>query len=229
MTLTETLPQESIASVRFAVLGPVRVWRGDDELDAGPPQQRATLVQLLASAGQPVSLTELIDFLWPSDPPNFAANVVHRYIGALRRRLEPGLPSRSVGRWLVRDAGGYRLKVDADTLDLLRFRHLADQARQAAADDRSDDAVPLFAQALNLWRGPCVAGIESASRAYPLFTAISQERTALLQEAADSALRAGQPRAVLSILRAAAAEDHLAEDLEPTCEAILIALFIGNA
>ncbi|MEU1787380.1 winged helix-turn-helix domain-containing protein [Streptomyces sparsogenes] len=87
----------------------------------GRPQRRALLALLLAGAGQTVSMEGLIDGLWSQDPPESAANVIHRHVGAVRRLLEPGLPTRAAGRWLLRGAGGYRLAVDADSLDLLRF------------------------------------------------------------------------------------------------------------
>ncbi|MFM9559399.1 transcriptional regulator, partial [Streptomyces caniscabiei] len=56
-------------SVRFAVLGPVRVRRGDTELEQGAPQERAFLALLLVRAGQPVSMDEIVDTLWGTDPP----------------------------------------------------------------------------------------------------------------------------------------------------------------
>src|SRR5262249_47675823 len=105
--------------VRFAVLGAVRAWRGDAELDIGPPQQRAVLALLLARGDQPTGLSELVDLLWPTDPPASALNIVHRYVGGLRRVLEPGLPRRATGRWVVRHASGYRMAADAEALDLL--------------------------------------------------------------------------------------------------------------
>lgn len=92
-------------SLRFAVLGPVRAWRGDVEIDCGPPAQRKVLALLLVAGGEPVSMTQLVELRWAGTPPVSAANSVHRGIGMLRRQFEPGLPTRQRGRWLVRQQG----------------------------------------------------------------------------------------------------------------------------
>ncbi len=196
--------------MRFAVLGPVRLWRGDVELNSGPPQQRALLALLLAYAGRPVSLDEMIDVLWGQDPPSSSVNVVHRYVGNLRRLLEPGLPPRAEGGWLLRGAGGYRLKADAGTLDLLRFRHLAEQARSAAPSE----AVELYAQALAVWQGEAAAGIPAEVRSRPVFAALEQERITVALEAADVALEYGGMVGLLPALRAAATRHPLDERLQ---------------
>lgn len=52
----------------FAVLGPVRAWRGQSEINLGTRQQRLILALLLARAGGAVSVAELVDLLWESDP-----------------------------------------------------------------------------------------------------------------------------------------------------------------
>ncbi len=200
--------------IRFAVLGPVRVWRGDEEVLGGPPQQRAILALLLARAGAPVGMAELTDLLWPTDPPTSAANVVHRYIGMLRRVLEPDLPTRAAGRWLVRQVGSYRLTVDADSLDLLKFRALAADARGLVAGGRTEDAVGRFTQALSLWRGPCVPGVDVSTGAHAVFAEIDRERVVLAQEAADAALSVGRSRTVLAALREIAALYPLVEPLQ---------------
>ncbi|MGW5696544.1 AfsR/SARP family transcriptional regulator [Streptomyces asiaticus] len=103
--------------VRFEILGTVRAWRGEHELDLGGPQERAFLALLLLRAGHPVPVSEIVDALWGPNPPRSAVNVIRRHVGALRRLLEPGLPARATGRWLIRDAGGYQLVTDGDSLD----------------------------------------------------------------------------------------------------------------
>jgi DNA-binding SARP family transcriptional activator/tetratricopeptide (TPR) repeat protein len=193
--------------IRFTVLGPVRAWRDDVELDLGPPQQRAMLALLLAYPGRPVSLSEIVDVLWGADPPASAVNIIHRQVGLLRRLFEPDLPTRAPGRWLIRAGGGYRLDANADSVDLLRFRALVEKAR-ATGD------VPRFASALALWQGPIAAGIEAEVRGHPAFAALDREHLAVVREAADAAFVAGQADQVLAVLQRVCADHPFDEALQ---------------
>lgn len=199
--------------VRFAVLGAVRVFRGDTELELGGPQERAFLALLLVAAGRPVAVGEIVDVLWGPAPPRSAVNVVRRHVGSLRRLLEPGLATRAEGRWLVRDAGGYRLVTDGDSADLPRFRALREEGRRIA-DGSPARALELLTEALSLWRGPLAAGIPEQARAHPAFDAVDRELPAAVRDAADAALRAGRPDAVLPELRQAAARHPWDERLQ---------------
>lgn len=76
-------------SFRLQILGPLRVWRDGIEVDAGSRLQRCLLALLLARGGNPVSMSEIVDLLWGEDAPLSAVNTVHKYVGALRRILEP--------------------------------------------------------------------------------------------------------------------------------------------
>ncbi|MFJ9566309.1 AfsR/SARP family transcriptional regulator [Streptomyces fuscichromogenes] len=199
--------------MHFAVLGPVRAWRADAELRLGPPQQQAFAALLLASTDRPVTAAEVVDMLWGQDPPLSAVNVVRRYVGALRRVLEPGLPRMATGRWLLREGGGYRLDVDSTTHDLLRFRELRTQARAADRADDPADALELYARALALWRGHAAAGIPAQVRSHPVFAGLDAERLATVKEAADVALRCGRAEPVLAQLQGLADAHPLDEPL----------------
>ncbi len=207
--------QLALEPVRFAVLGSVRVERTGAEPAWGRPQERALLALLLVRAGQPVAVSEIVDVLWGRLSPDSAVNVIRRHIGSLRRMLEPGLPNRATGRWLIRDAGGYRLLVDADSLDLLRFRRLRDEAHRVRGDTEGSATrvVELLTEALGLWRGPVGAGLPEELRERAGFAAVDRERASAAREAADAALRAGLPAAVLPPLREAVADAPLDEPL----------------
>ncbi|GAB3249319.1 AfsR/SARP family transcriptional regulator [Kineosporia babensis] len=200
--------------IRCSVLGPVRAWRGEVEIDLGPPQQRAALAVLLLRPNRTVSLAELTDVIWGERAPATAVNVLHRYIGRLRRLLEPGLPVRAAGQYLLRSAGGYRLEMPADAVDITLFQQLTGQARDVLDEGRPGAAVALLVQALELWQGPCAGDLDPQVLAHPLFEAVEQDRIATVQSLADAALEAGDPQQALPILRSTAADLPWSESLQ---------------
>ncbi|MEU1802367.1 BTAD domain-containing putative transcriptional regulator [Streptomyces sp. NPDC019937] len=199
--------------MRFEILGPMRAWRSTAELDLGVPQQRALLGLLLIRAGEHLRLSEIVDVLWAERPPATAVNVVHRYVGLLRRLLEPELPPRAAGTLLPREAGGYRLLVARDSVDLLRHRDLAHRAGQAAAIGHLEAALELFTDALALWRGPVATGVPERVRRHQVFGALDREYLDTVAGAADAALRCDRAERVVGPLRQAVTLDPLDEPL----------------
>jgi hypothetical protein len=143
-----------VTGLRLQMMGPLRVWRGDVEVDAGPRQQRALLALLLAQHGRPVGVGELIELLWAADPPATATNIIQKYVGALRRLLEPAVAARSAGSYLVRDGNAYRLSAGAQVLDLAAFHQHVTAATATAAAGRLGEALNRYVEALHLCRGP---------------------------------------------------------------------------
>ena len=114
---------------------------------------RAVLSLLCLHAGQVVSRDALIDALWGDRPPESAENAVQVHVSALRKALRPD-------DLVVRRGSGYALDVDPALIDALQFERLVEQAREARAAGRDGPAVRLFDEALALWRGPALAGLE---------------------------------------------------------------------
>src|SRR5262249_55877994 len=123
----------AVPLVQFGVLGDLRASRDGRALRLGSPQQRGILALLLLRAGKLVSADELIDRMWGANPPPRARVTVRTYISRLRRSLDDGRQDCSV---IESIAGGYRLSLDSQTLDLALFEQLVAQARNArsAAD-----------------------------------------------------------------------------------------------
>ncbi|GAB3934173.1 hypothetical protein GCM10027614_06710 [Micromonospora vulcania] len=85
-------------------------------------------------------MTDLITMIWGDEPPISAVNVIHKYVGALRRLLEPELALRSSGSYLLRHGNGYRLMIGPEILDLAAFRHGVAAAKVSVVAERPEEA-----------------------------------------------------------------------------------------
>ena len=150
------------STLRFALLGPLRAWRGGTELDLGPGKQRAVLAVLLLDANRPTPTSKIIDAVWGELPPENGVNVVQKYIAGLRRILEPGRSPRTPGQLLAWAEAGYTLHVPAGGLDIHVFDHLVGRARTAQAANRPAEAADHLRAALALGREEPLAGLRGA-------------------------------------------------------------------
>ncbi|WP_250032218.1 AfsR/SARP family transcriptional regulator [Paractinoplanes maris] len=212
-----------MSSLRLAVLGPVRAWRGGTEVNLGPRQQRLLLALLILRAGEVVPSGEIVRLIWGEDPPPTAQNMVHVYVGSLRRLFEPGLRPRANGRWLLREVGGYRFVPNDADIDLSRFRDDLDRAGQLERSGAGDDALDLILAAVARWHGRCATGLGADAEADPAFVAVEHEYVLAARAAARLALRCGRSAEVLSLLREVAARDPLDESLHADLLRVLAA------
>jgi len=211
-------------TLRLQILGPLRLWRGDDELDAGPRQQRCLLALLMAREGHPVSTPDLIGLIWGPDAPPSAVNVIHKYVGILRRLLEPGLPPRASGSFLVRHGNGYRFTADAASLDLIAFRRLVTEARTSVSLGRPEDALGQYARALRLCHGNAGEELADSSGTTSTFAGIDCEFFDAAVSAADIAVRLRRPSLVLAPLRLGARMSPFNEPVHASLIVTLAAL-----
>jgi DNA-binding SARP family transcriptional activator len=199
-------------TLRFTLLGPLRVHHGNTEITVAGGHQRTLLALLLARAGKPVGIPEIVNLLWDGEEvPHTAVNMVHRYVGLLRRALQPGLAARDGGRWLLSEAGGYRMAVSPQSLDLLDFRARVQQAHRLTGNGDDRAALHVYVDALALWTGRCAAGAGLAVTAHPDVAAIERELVAVTRDAATTALRHGDVTRVLPLLREVAARNPFDE------------------
>jgi DNA-binding SARP family transcriptional activator/tetratricopeptide (TPR) repeat protein len=170
--------------VRFGVLGPVEVWDGQRRLPIGGPQQRGLLAVLLLHANQVVSVDRLVDYLWGDQPPATARGLLQGCVAGLRRALRQAAAEDR----LETAAPGYRLRVEPGELDLDRFEQLAGEA------DRAQDPVRaggLLAQALAVWRGPALDGVDLAG-CRPEAAQLAERRLTVLAQRIDVDLYLGR-------------------------------------
>ncbi|QGN46737.1 BTAD domain-containing putative transcriptional regulator [Micromonospora sp. WMMD558] len=199
-------------ALRFALLGPQRAWYADRELDLGPSKRRAVLAVLLLAAGRPVSTTQIVDAVWPDDPPANGPNVVQKYVAGLRRILEPERSPRTPGQVLALTDAGYVLHVSPDSLDAVRFEQAVRRAERHREAGRPTDALAELSAALELWRGEPFTGF-----AGPFFEAARQRyvelRATALESWAELELDQGRHRELVGPLVELAGEFPVRERL----------------
>lgn len=151
-------------SLRITVLGPVRAWRGEQELALGSPQQRAVLTALLLRRGRPTTVGELVDALWGERPPSGAVTVLRTYVSRLRKVLEPRREAGEAPQVIVSAADGYLVRLPEDCLDLGVFERRVAEAKKLRTGGDLAAAAELLHSALELWDGKPLAGLPAAGR-----------------------------------------------------------------
>ncbi|HEU4422490.1 MAG TPA: tetratricopeptide repeat protein [Pilimelia sp.] len=178
----------------FRILGPVELWIAGRSVGLGPGKQRAVLAVLLVDSGHVVQGDTLIDRVWGESPPAEVRGLVYTHVSRIRRRFTE-VAAAGVG--LSRRPGGYLLEVDADSVDLHRFRHLVAAARSAGDPEQ---AACSYRQALDLWRGNPCADL-SGTWFDQLRAELNRERTAALADRIDVELLLGRHTELLPELR----------------------------
>ncbi|MEW2443184.1 AfsR/SARP family transcriptional regulator [Micromonospora marina] len=141
---------------RFAVLGPMKGWWGDEPLTMGSPQQQAMLAVLLLRPGHAANATELLDALWGDAPPRSAVTTVRTYAWRWRRTLDVDPAGRKT---LLSLGDGYRLALPPGSVDADQAEEQATRAERSRRAGQLEVARDLLDQALSAWRGEPLAGV----------------------------------------------------------------------
>ncbi|MEV4822641.1 BTAD domain-containing putative transcriptional regulator [Micromonospora sp. NPDC049274] len=204
-------------------MGPLRLWHGENEVATGPRQQRRLLAVLLAREGRPTSTSDLLDLLWGPQAPASAVNVIHKYVAALRRLLEPDLPARAAGSYLLRHGNGYLFAAGPETLDLVAFRRDVAAARTSLGQDSPLDALDHYLAALRRCHGSAGDDLVDSAAAAAVLAGIDGEFFDAAVAAAAVAVRVRQPARVLAPLRLAAEMSRLNEPVHASLVTTLAA------
>lgn len=190
--------------VEFFLLGPVGVTVRGRPVSL-TRKQRALLVCLLLEPNRVVSVERVIDRLWEEDPPVSAAARVRALVAELRRAL-----ADDGARLVVTQSPGYRICVEGEALDVAVFDGRVEAARQAALADRHEDAVALYDEALELWRGAPLDGVTGSHVAVEV-ARLTEQRAAALEGRAEGLLRLGRTHDAVVELGRVVAEHPLRE------------------
>jgi len=185
------LPEDAgtIELVQVAMLGPLEVHAGSGEvLEVGGARLRTLLIMLALRPGQLVPASQLTDELWSErDQPAGAANALQALVSRLRRALpEAVIESRPAG---------YRLELDPQDTDIVRFEQLA-AAGQAQLRHDPGQAAATLRRALGLWRGPALVEVAETGFGQAVIARLEELRLTATEHRIDADLRTG-PQAPL--------------------------------
>jgi DNA-binding SARP family transcriptional activator/predicted ATPase len=198
-------------------MGPMEAFDGGQSIQLPNGRQYLVLAALLLDANRVVSTEHLIDILWPENPPSTARAQVHICVSALRRLFaDHGYPDM-----ISTQFPGYVIKVETDSLDYLMFDGQIRNANAAVHRGDIAEAVDIYRSALQLWRGPPLAGVfvlALQARA----AGMEERRLRVLGECIELELGLGRHRGLVSELRSLHLELPLQESL---CGQLMLALY----
>ncbi|HEY7324037.1 MAG TPA: BTAD domain-containing putative transcriptional regulator [Streptosporangiaceae bacterium] len=195
-------------AAEFRVLGPLELVVGPRRLDLSGARQQIVLAMLLLNANNVVGVGRLEEAIYGEDLPPTSRAQVMITISALRRLLAEHGDDATISR----RAQGYALQVVEGRLDSLRFATLAAAGRAARDAGDLSLAVVNYRDALRLWRGPALGGIDSLLiRAAA--TQLDEQRIAAIEDRLALELDIGRHHEVTGELFALAEEFPLRDRL----------------
>jgi DNA-binding SARP family transcriptional activator len=157
--------------------------RTDDGVLADVPgaRLRGLLIALALEPGLAVPKATLVDWIWGERPPSGAANALQRLVSRLRKALPEGL--------VEGQTDGYRLRVEPDAVDAVRFERLVGQAR----NDEDPRRVRLLREALALWRGAAMqdVGLQDSAAFDAAVTRLEGLRLTAMEDRFDAEISLG--------------------------------------
>lgn len=195
--------------MKFYVLGPLDVVASTGPVAIRAKRLRSLLAILLLHADQVVPLGRIIDGMWHTKPPHSAVENIRTYIYQLRSVFHrAGSPGR-----LESHPGGYRLLVDPEELDLLRFTRLADDGRRAVQLRDHASAAILLGEAIALWRGNPLPELDLGPAIRAKTVAIEEQRWQAQLDWINARLALGEHAELMATLRELLGERPLDENL----------------
>jgi DNA-binding SARP family transcriptional activator len=203
-----------IGRVQIGLLGTFEVRTDDGALaDVPGARLRGLMIGLALEPGRVIPKATLVDWIWGERPPADAANALHRLVSRLRKALPEG--------WVEGHTDGYRLTVDPDAVDAVRFERLVGQART----DGDPQRVRLLREALALWRGPAMqdVGLRDSAAFDAAVARLDGLRLTAIEDRYDAEVSLGHGATLVSELTDLAAAHPMRERLVAALMRALVA------
>jgi predicted ATPase len=193
------------------MLGPFEV-RTDDGAVADVPgaRLRGLLIALALEPGRAVPKATLVDWIWGEQPPADATNALQRLVSRLRKALPEGV--------VEGQPDGYRLRVEPDAVDAVRFERLVGQARH-------DEDRGRLGEALALWRGAAMqdVGLQESAAFDAAVTRLEGLRLTAMEDRFDAEVGLGHGAELVTELTDVVAAHPMRERLVAALMRALVA------
>jgi DNA-binding SARP family transcriptional activator len=193
-----------------------------DGSDVTPPSLKgqALLATLAVRHGQAVTADTLVEELWPALPPDRGRRVLQVRVAEIRKQL--ATCGGDAAAALKSTSAGYRLEVAQEAMDSGRFTRLVQTAETCTKRGDVARASTLLREALGLWHGDALAGIQ-VSRFLEVAAAEEEElRLAAVEERVAAELADGCHHRLVGELETLVAEFPLRERF---WELLILALY----
>ncbi|MFE3256576.1 BTAD domain-containing putative transcriptional regulator [Nocardia sp. NPDC059091] len=197
-------PARQNSAVQIGMLGPLEVRMGDGgSVEVQGTRLRGLVIALGLEPGRVVSKTRLVDWIWGEQPPSDATNALQALVSRLRKVLPDGA--------IEAQPGGYRLIVEPNAVDAIRFERLVEQARGREESEQAQ----LLGEALALWRGAALQGVglEGSAAFDAVVDRLEGLRLSALEDRFDAEIGLGRGAGLVTELADAVAEHPLRERL----------------
>lgn len=198
-------------TLRFRLLGPMRIEVDGSPVQITAPKQRTVLAMLLARAGHVVPVRSLVAEVWDERPPHSAVANLRTYLMQLRR-LVPSADDPADER-LVTTEAGYLLRVEPAEFDLSQFEALLGYGRQALARQDLGTAQDAYARALALWRGTAAEDVPLGPALREVIARLTDQYLSAVEEHTEIQLMLGGHTKAVRRLRELIGQHPLRERL----------------
>ncbi|MET8226056.1 AfsR/SARP family transcriptional regulator [Streptomyces sp. NPDC005301] len=213
------------------ILGTLAVRLNGIPVTPTAPKPRQVLALLALRAGQVVPVSDLTEELWGARPPRSARATLQTYILQLRELIGAALeksagdgaeqrgPAKDV---LLTVPGGYLLKEGEGASDVKDFERLAGCGYRAMDAGDGPRAASLLREALDLWTGPALSGVQVGPQLRTEVRRLEESRLCALDQRVDADLRLGRHRELLGELTVLVGQHPTHESL---CGQFMLALY----
>lgn len=207
--------------VRVNILGPLEVTDEGVPVTIHGGKLRALLAVLSLAPNRPVTIADLIDELWGTDPPSNAENSLQGHISRLRRSIVRCTGKESMWETIETSPAGYRLVLLPQLVDASYFIELVSRADRVYLNDPWA-AMALLTEALELWRGPALVDTGQGALCRMAYVRLTEIKLTAHERHFDVMLRLGLFDRVIAELEQLHARYPLRERL---CEQLMTALY----